>query len=213
MWHSSSTLYTLYTQPLNNYKKTIGPAKEASKYADDDIFNSDSETEQDLNGTMSAAPAIPFITVSFSRSFVVNKLCPISGNINLKVLSHKIRSAWNWYGWVLPIGRLDATELIFRVEFYYGMEHNFVCSWRRPIFRSQITGFSLSALFYLLWNQLLGSVVDPRHLDADPDSIYHQDANPDADPDSDFYLMQMRIRTWIRFFTLMRIRIYILASK
>ncbi len=45
--------------------------------------------------------------------------------------------------------------------------------------------------------------------DADPDSTYH----PDADPDSDFYLMQIWIR--IRLFTLMwiRIQIKILASK
>jgi hypothetical protein len=30
------------------------------------------------------------------------------------------------------------------------------------------------------------SVVDPHHLDADPDSTYHPDADPDADPESDF---------------------------
>jgi hypothetical protein len=34
------------------------------------------------------------------------------------------------------------------------------------------------------------SVVDPHNLDADPDSICH----PDADPDSDFYLMGIRIQ-------------------
>jgi hypothetical protein len=34
------------------------------------------------------------------------------------------------------------------------------------------------------------SVVDPHHLDADPDSTYHSD----ADPVSDFYLMRIRIR-------------------
>ncbi len=54
--------------------------------------------------------------------------------------------------------------------------------------------------------------MDPHHLDADPDadtdSTFHSDADPDADPDSDFF---MRIR--IRIFTLMRIRIQILASK
>ncbi len=38
-----------------------------------------------------------------------------------------------------------------------------------------------------------GSVVDPHHLDADPDSTYH----PDADPDYDFYLMRIRIRIFI----------------
>jgi hypothetical protein len=54
---------------------------------------------------------------------------------------------------------------------------------------------------------IVNSVVDLYHFDADPDSSYH----PDADPDSDFYLMRMRIR--IRLFTLMRIRIQILASK
>jgi hypothetical protein len=41
------------------------------------------------------------------------------------------------------------------------------------------------------------SVVYPHHLD--------------ADPDSDFYLM--RIRVWIRLLSLMRIRIQILAYK
>ncbi len=46
------------------------------------------------------------------------------------------------------------------------------------------------------------SVVDPHHVDADPDSTYH----PDADPDSDFYFMRMRIRL----FTRMRMRIRIL---
>ncbi len=39
-------------------------------------------------------------------------------------------------------------------------------------------------------------VVDPYHVDADPDSTYY----PDAGPDSEFYFM----RTWI-FFMLMRI--------
>jgi hypothetical protein len=52
---------------------------------------------------------------------------------------------------------------------------------------------------------------------ADPDSTYHPNADPEsgflfvADADSDFYLMRMRIL--IRIFTLMRIRIQILASK
>ncbi len=30
------------------------------------------------------------------------------------------------------------------------------------------------------------SVVDPHHVDADPDSTYHPDADSDAYPDSDF---------------------------
>ncbi len=30
------------------------------------------------------------------------------------------------------------------------------------------------------------SVVDPYHVDADPDPTYHPDADPDSDPDSDF---------------------------
>jgi hypothetical protein len=42
-------------------------------------------------------------------------------------------------------------------------------------------------------------------LNADPDSTYHPDA------DSDFYLMRIQMR--IRLFTLMQIRIQILASK
>ncbi len=50
------------------------------------------------------------------------------------------------------------------------------------------------------------SVVDPHHLDADPDSTYP----PDADTDADFYFVRIRMRTWIRPFT--RIRIQILAS-
>jgi hypothetical protein len=37
-------------------------------------------------------------------------------------------------------------------------------------------------------------VVDPHHIDADPDSTYHHDVDPDADPDSDFYLMRIRIQ-------------------
>jgi hypothetical protein len=77
--------------------------------------------------------------------------------------------------------------------------------------------------------------VDPHHIDADPDadpdldpdSTDHLNARPDADsdpnldpdstelpdadPEFDFYLMRMRIP--IRLFTLMRIRIQILASK
>jgi hypothetical protein len=32
--------------------------------------------------------------------------------------------------------------------------------------------------------------VDPHHICTDPDSTY----NPDADPDSDFYLMRTQIR-------------------
>ncbi len=40
--------------------------------------------------------------------------------------------------------------------------------------------------------------MDPHYLDADPHSTYH----PDADPDSDVYLIWIRIR--IRLFTLMR---------
>jgi hypothetical protein len=56
---------------------------------------------------------------------------------------------------------------------------------------------------------ITSSVVDPHHLDADPDSTYY----PDADPESDFHLM--RIRIWIRLFTLtlIWIRIQIQASK
>jgi hypothetical protein len=46
-------------------------------------------------------------------------------------------------------------------------------------------------------------VVDPRHFDADPDSTYH----PDADPDFDFYSMRIRPITPVR------IRIRILAKK
>jgi hypothetical protein len=39
--------------------------------------------------------------------------------------------------------------------------------------------------------------VDPHQLDADLDSIYHPDVDLDADPDSDFYLMWIRIPIFI----------------
>jgi hypothetical protein len=42
--------------------------------------------------------------------------------------------------------------------------------------------------YYHFFIYLFISVVDPHHVDADPDSTYH----PDADPDSDFYLMRIR---------------------
>ncbi len=49
---------------------------------------------------------------------------------------------------------------------------------------------------------LLSNVVDPHHIDADPDaypySTYHPDADPDAD--SDFYVMRIRMRILIRIF-------------
>jgi hypothetical protein len=48
-----------------------------------------------------------------------------------------------------------------------------------------------------------GSVVDPHHFNADPDSTYQPDADLDANPDSGFYLMRIRIRV----FTLMCLRI------
>ncbi len=55
---------------------------------------------------------------------------------------------------------------------------------------------------------IANSVVDPQYVDADleadPDSSYH----PYADH-SDFYLIRIRVRL----FTLMRIRVQILASK
>ncbi len=35
---------------------------------------------------------------------------------------------------------------IFRVELHYGVERNFVCSWRRPNCRSQVIDLSLSAI-------------------------------------------------------------------
>jgi hypothetical protein len=55
--------------------------------------------------------------------------------------------------------------------------------------------------------------VDPHHVDADPDAVPDSAYHLDADPDSDFYLMRTRMRIWIRLFTLMWIRIQILASK
>jgi hypothetical protein len=58
---------------------------------------------------------------------------------------------------------------------------------------------------------VLLSFVDPHH--ADPESTNHSDADLVADTDSDFYLMRIRMQIRIRFFTLMRIRIQILASK
>jgi hypothetical protein len=56
---------------------------------------------------------------------------------------------------------------------------------------------------------MYSSVVDPHQSDADPDSTYH----PEADQDSVFYLMLIRMRIQIPLFTLIRIRIQILASK
>jgi hypothetical protein len=69
--------------------------------------------------------------------------------------------------------------------------------------------FCLKSLFYYTvryfqevdtvvrcWLVLLGSVVDPHHVG--------------ADPYADFYLMRIRIRIWIQLFTM--IRIQILAS-
>ena len=55
----------------------------------------------------------------------------------------------------------------------------------------------------------LSSVVDPHHVDADPDSTCHPDVYPDADQYSDFYLMRIRIPLFI----FMRFRIQNLASK
>ncbi len=69
-----------------------------------------------------------------------------------------------------------------------------------PWMRIRIQHFPLCGSGFML----VICVVDPQHIDADPDSTYH----PDADPDSDFYL-RMRIRLFI----LMRIRIQIIASK
>jgi hypothetical protein len=49
----------------------------------------------------------------------------------------------------------------------------------------------------------IGSVVDPHHLDADPDSTYHLDADPDSDfsfdvdPDPTFARMGIRIQSQI----------------
>ncbi len=57
------------------------------------------------------------------------------------------------------------------------------------------------------------TVLDPHHIDVDPDSNYHPDADPDADMDSDFSLMRILMRNQIRLLTLMRIWIQILASK
>jgi hypothetical protein len=62
--------------------------------------------------------------------------------------------------------------------------------------------------------RLTGSVVDPHHIDADPNSDHDPDADPDpdyhfdADPDPDFYLMRMRIRMRILVTKMMRIRIH-----
>ncbi len=61
-----------------------------------------------------------------------------------------------------------------------------------------------SSLAYMgAWKSFFKAV--RSKLNADPDSTYHPDA------DSDFYLMRIQMR--IRLFTLMQIRIQILASK
>ncbi len=51
-------------------------------------------------------------------------------------------------------------------------------------------GTPLSAIHLYVKKFGESTVVDPHHLDADPYSTYH----PDADPDSDFYLMRIRMR-------------------
>jgi hypothetical protein len=58
---------------------------------------------------------------------------------------------------------------------------------------------------------VLSSVLNPHHVDVDPDWTYHHDADPDpdADPDSDFYFIRIRIRL----FTLMKIQIRIQGTK
>ncbi len=41
--------------------------------------------------------------------------------------------------------------------------------------------------------ELSCSVVDPHHVDADPDSTYHPYADPDADPGYQSNIMRIRI--------------------
>jgi hypothetical protein len=52
------------------------------------------------------------------------------------------------------------------------------------------------------FRNILTSVVDPHHSDADPGSTYHPDADPDptfhTDADPDFYLMRVRMRGYLR---------------
>jgi hypothetical protein len=42
-------------------------------------------------------------------------------------------------------------------------------------------------------DQHLTSVVDPHHVDADPDSTFHPDGDPDPDPDPSFQIKAQTI--------------------
>jgi hypothetical protein len=44
----------------------------------------------------------------------------------------------------------------------------------------------LSQVSSLSFLYIFCSVADPHHLDADPDPVFHFDADPDADPDPTF---------------------------
>jgi hypothetical protein len=46
-------------------------------------------------------------------------------------------------------------------------------------------------------NRGAGSVVDPHHLDEDPDSTHHPEADPEADLDYIFYLIHWLRGTYI----------------
>jgi hypothetical protein len=66
--------------------------------------------------------------------------------------------------------------------------------------RMQIRLFTLMQI--LIWIQILASILACHlQIDADPDQVpypaYHFDVNPDADPDPDFNLMQIRMGIWI----------------
>ncbi len=41
---------------------------------------------------------------------------------------------------------------------------------------------------------VLGSVVDPHQLDADPDLTYHPDADPDLNPDPGFQIKAQTLK-------------------
>ena len=81
-----------------------------------------------------------------------------------------------------------------QIHFCLGQnEHLQTESLRSHHSQHQGTG-TLFLVHFWRWNVtgllLTTSIVDPHHVDADPDSTYH----PDADP---FYLMRIRIRLFI----------------
>jgi hypothetical protein len=120
--------------------------------------------------------------------------------------------------------------------FLFFLSHFFLLPFILPFSLLFISPFSFGVLLppafsspfvFFLWHRFStssvrapppSSVVDPHHVDADPDAYSDSTYHPDADSDYDFklmliriFFMLMRFQIRIRLFTLMRIQI--LASK